>query len=115
MMDIKYRKDGHDLAVCIACKKFDEIYSKERQPNWLKYCMAVKATRNQSRNWVIEMFLSPKLELKENEYWCWDDKGLPSLINVNPITEEVQHIICCGPPAEKVVFLQLKWILQRTW
>lgn len=70
MNDIKNREDGYDLAVCIACKKFDEIYFKERQPDWLKYCMALKVTRNQSKNWIIEMLLLPKYELKENEYWC---------------------------------------------
>lgn len=108
MIDIKNRDDGHDLAVCMACKKFDEMYAKERQPDWLKYCMAVRATRNQSKNWVIEMFLSPEYELGENEYWCCDDRGRALLMKVDPTTEEVSCIICCGPPAEKVVFFAVE-------
>ena len=107
-MDIKNREDGHDLAVCIACKKFDEIYSKERQPDWLKYCMALKVTRNQSKNWIIKMYLLPKYELEENEYWCWNDRGFRELISVDPVTEEVRYVICCGPPAEKVVFFAVE-------
>ena len=108
MMDIKNREDGHDLAVCIACKKFDEIYSKERQPDWLKYCMALKVTRNQSKNWIIEMLLSLKYELKENQYWCWNDRGLRELVTVDPVTEEVKDVIYCGPSAEKVVFFAVE-------
>lgn len=107
-MDIRNKEGEHDLAVCIACKKFDETYPKERQPDWLKYCMTLKATRNQSKNWVIEMLLSPKYELEENEYWHWNDGGLPELVEVDPITEEVRHVICCGPSAEKVVFFAVE-------
>ena len=108
MIDLKNMDNGHDLAVCIACKKFDEMHVKERQPDWLKYCMAMRAARNQSKNWVIEMFLSPKYELEENEHWYWGDSDIPSLIEVDPITEEVRYILCCGPAAEKVVFFAVE-------
>lgn len=46
------------------------IYLMKMQPKWLKYCMSMKATKNQSRNWVIKMLLSPKPQLESNQYWC---------------------------------------------
>lgn len=108
MIDIKNRDDGYDLAVCIACKKFDEMYAKERQPDWLKYCMAVRTARNQSKNWVVEMVLLPKYELNENEYWCWDDRGEALLMKVDLITGELSNIVSCELSAERVVFFAVE-------
>lgn len=68
--------NDHDLSIQIACKKFEEIYPKEIQPEWLKYCMSMRVARNQNRNWVIKMILLPKPQLEPNQYWQWEDDGI---------------------------------------
>ncbi len=69
------------------CEIFDELYPKEMQPSWLKYCMSMKAAKNQDKNWVIKMVLSPKPKLKPNQYLHWEDDGVSILFEVDPITK----------------------------
>ena len=100
--------DDRDLALCIACKKFDEKYPKEMQPEWLKYCMFMKAARNQNKNWVIQMALSPKPKTKPNQYWHWEDDGIPVLIDVDLNTQKETIVLCDGPAPDLEVFFEVE-------
>ncbi len=106
-MDTKNNEE-HDLAVRIACEKFDELYPKEMQPNWLKYCMSMKAAKNEDKNWVIKMVLSPKPKLKPNQYLHWEDDGVSVLFEVNPITKAKSVVICGGSAVELEVFFAVE-------
>ena len=100
--------DEHDLAICIACKKFDEMHPKETLPEWLKYCMSMKVVRNQNDNWVIKLVLMPKIKLKNNQYWQWESDGIPILIEVDPLTEKKSVVICGGPAAGVEIFFEIE-------
>ena len=67
----------HDLAISIACHKFDEIHPKEEQP-----------------------------ELKSGQYWHWEDDGVPVLFEVDPVTGKKSVVICGGPEMEVEVFFE---------
>ena len=45
----------HEPALFIACGKSDEMYLRDMQPEWLKYCMSLDAAGNERNNWVIKM------------------------------------------------------------
>ena len=100
--------DDHDLAIWIACKKFEEMYPKETQPAWLKYCMSMKVSKKQNKNWAIQMVLLPKPKLKQNQYWHWEDDGIPLLIEVDSITEKKSIVICGGPAIDLEVFFEVE-------
>ena len=51
------QKSDRDLSIFAACKKFEEMHPKEKQPEWLKYCMSMRTMRNHNKNWVIKMIL----------------------------------------------------------
>ena len=108
-MDNKSNNLGeHELALFIACSKFDEMYPRDMQPEWLKYCMSMDVARNERNNWVIKMLLSPKKELEADQYQCWKDNGVPELIRVDPVTGEKSYIICNGPAPDPVVFFEVE-------
>ena len=98
----------HDLAVQIAFERFEQMHPKEKQPTWLKYCMALNITQNRNQNWVIKMILRPKYKLPPNMYWVWQDNGIPILVEVNPDNGEKSVIICCGPPVDDLVFFEVE-------
>lgn len=100
--------EEHDFAIQIACEKFDELYPKEMQPNWLKYCMSMKAAKNEDKNWVIKMVLSPKPKLKPNQYLHWEDDGVPILFEEDPITKAKSVVICGGSAVELEVFFAVE-------
>lgn len=93
-----------DKAIFLACKTFDEKHPKEKQPTWLKYCIAIRGNINENNNWIIKMVLQHKYELEPNQYYEWTDEGVPILIEVNVVTGEKSVVICCGAPIEEVFF-----------
>lgn len=96
----------HDLAISIACKKFDEIYPKELQPEWLKYCMFMNVEKNENRNWVIKFKLKHKPQINANQYWMWHDDGTPVLFEVDPTTTEKRIVISGGNEIEFTTFFE---------
>lgn len=108
---LNYKNAGyadHDLAVKIACRKFEETYSKEKQPEWLKYCMSMRSEKNQSKNWVIKMLLMPKPELEPGQYWHWNDNGIPILMQIDPLTKNKEVVICGGCALDAEVFFEVE-------
>lgn len=106
LKDRNNQYNDHDLAVHIACKKFEELYPNEMQPEWLKYCMSMKTARNQNKNWIIKMVLLPKTKLRPNQYWQWEDDGIPVLMEVDPVTKKEYVVICGGPAMDEEVFFE---------
>jgi len=102
------KNEDYDTAVFIACRKFDEMHPKEKLPEWLKYCMSMKVQKNQNNNWVIKLVLLPKPKLKNNQYWQWQDDGIPILIEVDPLTEKKSVVICGGPAIDDEVFFEVE-------
>lgn len=113
LKDIDDQYGDYDNAVLIACKKFDEIHPREKQPEWLKYCMAIRGTRNENKNWVIKMILVPKPELEPNQYREWSDDGVPRYVEINPTTGEKSYLICIGPAVEVEVFFEVEADLEK--
>lgn len=107
--------EEHDFAIQIACEKFDELYPKEMQPNWLKYCMSIKAVKNQDKNWVVKMVLLPKPKRKPNQYLHWEDDGVPILFEVEPITKAKSVVLCGGPAMEPEVFFAVEIDVAKDW
>lgn len=105
---INNKYNDHDLAVLAACKKFEEMYPKERQPEWLKYCMSMRTVRNHNKNWVIKMILLSKPELEPNQFWQWEDDGVPILFQIDPETKKKSVVICGGPSTEIEVFFEVE-------
>ena len=100
------QKSDRDLSIFAACKKFEELHPMEEQPKWLKYCLKMRAVRNENKNWVVQMRLLPKPELKPNQYWELEDDGIPMLYEVDPETKKKSVVICCGPPMDMEVFFE---------
>lgn len=82
------------------------MYPRDMQPEWLKYCMSLDAARNERNNWVIKMLLSPKKELEADQYWHWNDNGVPDLIRVDPVTGEERYVPWKSPVREPVTFFE---------
>lgn len=98
----------HELAIFIACRKFDEMYPRDMQPEWLKYCMSIEAARKERNIWVIKMLLSPKKELGADQYWCWKDNGVPELVQADPVTGKKSYILCDGPAPDPLTFFEVE-------
>lgn len=77
------QKNDCGLSIFATCKKFEELHPMEEQTKWLKYCLKMRAVRNENKNWVVQMRLLPKPELKPNQYWEWKDDGIPMLYEVD--------------------------------
>lgn len=105
---INNKDNDHDLAVLAACKKFEEMHPKEKQPEWLKYCMSMRTMRSHNKNWVIKMILLSKPTLKPNQFLQWEDDGIPILFEIDPTTKKRSVVICDGPSTNIEVFLRLK-------
>ena len=128
MDNISGNYDEHDLAVFIACKKFDEIYPKNMQPEWLKYCMYLKANRNERKNWIVKMRLYPKQKIESNQFWRWMErswekrrsvredgnpdtgykKGVLILMQTDPVTGEDRYVPWESPVRELVTFFEVE-------
>ena len=102
------KDDGHDMAIYIACNEFEKKHPIETQPKWLKYCVSLKVTKNQNGNWVVKQMLLPKAELKENQYWKWEDDGVPLLVQIDPVTRKETIVICGGSPREYIVIFEVE-------
>ena len=118
----------HELALFIACRKFDEMYPRDMQPEWLKYCMSLDAARNERNNWVIKMLLSPKKELEADQYWRWMErswekrrftrrnanfdvgykKGVLILMQTDLVTGEERYVPWKSPVREPVTFFEFE-------
>ena len=105
---INNKHNDHDLSVLVACKKFEELLPKEKQPEWLKYCMSMRTMRNHNKNWVIKMILLSKPELKSNQFWQWEDDGIPILFQIDPATKKKSVVICGGPSTNIEVFFEVE-------
>lgn len=110
-MNNKY--NDHDKAISMACDKFDEIHSIENQPRWLKYCMSMNVKKNQNKNWVVKFLILPKPELEVNQYWEWEDDGIPLLVQINPISNKKSIIISGGEPTVPEVFFEVEIDLNK--
>ena len=128
MDNISSNYDEHDLAVFIACKKFAEIYPKNMQPEWLKYCMYLKANRNERKNWIVKMLLFPKPEIGADQFWRWMErswekrrsvrgdanpdtgykKGVLILMQTDPVTGEERYVPWEYPVREPVTFFEVE-------
>lgn len=102
------KNDEHDLAIQIACEKFEQLHLIETQPTWLKYCMSMNVAKNNNQNWVVKMKLRPKYELKPNMYLAWQDDGIPIIVEVDPATAKKMIVICGGPPMDEVIFFEVE-------
>lgn len=102
------KNDEHDLAIQIACERFEQLYPIETQPTWLKYCMSINVTKNRNQNWVVKMKLRPKYELKTNRYLAWHDDGTPIIVEADPATGKKKIVICGGPPVDHVIFFEVE-------
>lgn len=103
MEDIGY--EAYKRALAEACRKFEELHPRERQPDWLKYCMSMMIGRNDCQNWVIKMILRPKAELQPGTRWELGPNRMPFLIHVDPDTGKRSVVICGGPaPFPEVIF-----------
>ncbi len=96
----------HDEAISMACKKFDEIHSNNDEPKWLKYCMSLNIVKNERKNWVVKFLIFPKPILEYNQYWDWQDDGMPLLIQVDPKTNKESIVICGGEPIPPLVLFE---------
>ena len=110
-MNDKY--NDHDRAVLMACEKFEELHPHADQPYWLKYCMSLNVVKNKNSNWVIKFLIFPKPILKANQYWEWNDNGIPLLIEVDPKNNKKSIIICVGTPVEPEVFFEVEIDLDK--
>ncbi|GEM_PF-2713139 len=101
--------EEHDMALKIACEKFDEIHSKDKQPAWLKYCMRMRQSKNQNGNWVFKIVLTTKFEINPGLKWVWNEDGLDFLVKDDPVTGKRSFVISDGgPPAETVVIFAVE-------
>lgn len=100
--------DNHDKAILMACEKFEEIHPIEDQPKWLKYCMSMNVVKNQNKNWIVKFLISPKPVLEVNQYWEWEDDGIPLLVQIDPITNKKSIVICGGVPVAPEVFFEVE-------
>lgn len=100
--------NDHDEAILMACKKFDEIHSNNDEPKWLKYCMSLNITKNEHKNWVVKFLVFPKPILEYNQYWDWQDDGMPLLIQIDPQTNKKSIVICGGEPASPVILFEVE-------
>lgn len=105
-MNNKY--NDHDKAICIACEKFEEKHPNEDQPRWLKYCMSINVKKNQNKNWVVKFLILPKPELEVNQYWEWEDDGIPLLVQIDPITNKKSIVISGGKPVVPEVIFEVE-------
>lgn len=95
----------HDEAVSMACKKFDEMHSDD-EPKWLKYCMSLNTVKNEHNNWVVKFLVFPKPILDHNQYWDWQDNGMPLLVQIDPQTNKKSIVICGGEPIPPVILFE---------
>lgn len=105
-MSQKY--NDHDKAISVACQKFEEMHPIVEQPEWLKYCMTMNIVKNYKKNWVIKFLLFPKPILKDNQYWEWDDDGIPLLVQIDTKTNKKSIVICGGPRVEPEIFFEVE-------
>ncbi len=82
----------------MACEKFEEMFPREMQPVWLKYCMSMMIARNDSQNWEIRMILRPRQEPQPGTRWELGPDGMPLPVHVDPETGKRSVVICDGPP-----------------
>lgn len=107
--------EEYDMALKIACEKFEEMHPQELQPKWLKYCMRIRQTRNENRNWVFKFILTTKFQLNADLHWEWDENGLAHIIHIDPLTGKRSYVICDGgAPAETEVFFAVEVDNKRT-
>ena len=99
-------QNEHDTAIFMACKKFDEIHANHDEPKWLKYCMSLNIVKNERKNWVVKFLIFPKPILEYNQYWDWQDDGMPLLIEIDTQTNQKSIVICGGSPAPPVVLFE---------
>lgn len=102
MMNIQ---NEHDEAVSMACKKFDELHSDD-EPKWLKYCMSLNIVKNERKNWIVKFLIFPKPILEYNQYWDWQDDGMPLLVQIDPQTNKKSIVICGGESIPPVVLFE---------
>ena len=114
-MKLNNNCNDHDRAILMACEKFEERYPNGEQPTWLKYCMWMNVMKNQNKNWVVKFYLSPKPVLKSNQYWEWEDDGIPLLIEVDSITNKKSIVICGGAPVDPEVFFEAEINLEQNF
>lgn len=105
--------DDHDKAIFMACGKFEEIHPNEDQPRWLKYCMSLNVVKNKNKNWVVKFLISPKPVLEANQYWEWEDDGIPLLVQIDPKTNKKSIIICGGAQVAPEVIFEVEIDINR--
>ncbi len=105
-MNDKY--NDHDRAILMACEKFEEVHPHADQPSWLKYCMSLNVVKNKNKNWVIKFLILPKPSIEDNQYWEWEDDGIPLLIEVDSKTNKKSIVICGGTSVEPEVFFEVE-------
>lgn len=128
MDNISGNYDEHDQAIFIACRKFAEIYPKNMQPEWLKYCLYLKTNRNERKNWIVKMLLFPKPKIKVNQFWRWVErswekrkitreyadshtgckKGVLILMQMDPVTGKESYVPWKNPVCEPVTFFAVE-------
>lgn len=105
---VSNKYNSHDKAILMACEKFEEIHPHENQPRWLKYCMSLNVAKNKNKNWVVKFLISPKSILESNQYWEWEDDGIPLLVQIDPKTNKKSIVICGGVSAAPEVFFEVE-------
>ncbi len=98
-------QNEHDEAISMACQKFDEIHSDD-EPKWLKYYLSLNIAKNERKNWVVKFLIFPKPILEYNQYWDWQDDGMPLLVQIDPQTNKKSIVICGGGPIPPVVLFE---------
>lgn len=101
------RYDDNDMAIKIAWKKFEEKHPKELWPEWLSKFITISGTKSQNNNWLIKITALPKTQLKPNQHWE-EKRGIPVLVEVDPITGKRSIVICGGPAVDVEVIFQVE-------
>lgn len=97
--------DDNNKAVKIVWKKFEEIHPKETRPEWLENYITVSGKKNQNKNWVIRIFLIPKIQLKADQQLEWGIDGIPTVVRTDQTTGKRYMVICDGLTDEiKIIF-----------
>ncbi|MCI9252531.1 MAG: hypothetical protein HFI22_12080, partial [Lachnospiraceae bacterium] len=52
--------------------------------------------------------LLSKPELKPNQFWQWEDDGVPILFQIDPETKKKSVVICGGPSTDIEVFFEVE-------
>ncbi len=62
--------------------------------------------KNEHKNWVVKFLIFPKPILKDNQYWDWQDDGMPLLVQIDSQTNKKSIVICGGSPIPPVVLFE---------